>query len=114
MPIPAHQRQYLYRMHYSEQPDGWIVDAAQVLWNGEPLNAWTEIKGFYASEAEALARAIECCEAVVATVALTAWWANRPRLQHLLAHIRRCESSNAGEGLGREMCWLLATGQRRR
>jgi hypothetical protein len=69
MPIyeySAHQAQYLYRMRYSEHPDGWMVDAAQVLWRKEPLNAWTELKGFHASEAAALARGIEWCEAVVA------------------------------------------------
>jgi len=69
MPIyehSAHQDQYLFRLRYSEHADGWQVDAGQVLWNGEPLNDWTEINGLHASEAAALARGIEWCEAVVA------------------------------------------------
>ena len=62
----AHQGQYLYRMRYTEHPEGWMIDAAQVVWNDVPLNAWTEIKGLHGSEAQALARGIEWCEAIVA------------------------------------------------
>lgn len=63
----AHGGLYLYRLQYSEHKEGWQVDAAQIVaGTGEPITAWTPIKGAYSSEAQALARAIEHCEALVA------------------------------------------------
>lgn len=69
MPIyqrKAHEGKYVYRFRYSEGAEGWQIDAAQVLVDEEPLTEWRKINGAFASEAEAVARGLEWCEAIVA------------------------------------------------
>jgi len=62
----AHAGLYLYRLKYSEHEEGWRVDAVQILMGSRTMSNWVPVRGFYASDSQALAQGIEHCEALVA------------------------------------------------
>lgn len=57
--------EFRYHVWYSQQPQGWVVDSAQVLRFNEPLLPRRPLKGEYSEAAQAIARGVQWCEIIV-------------------------------------------------
>ncbi|WDZ95030.1 hypothetical protein Herbaro_16270 [Herbaspirillum sp. WKF16] len=58
--------EFLYRLWYSEHPEGWIVDGAQIVRRGESVVPKRALDGKYVAPADAIAYGLRWCETIAA------------------------------------------------